>query len=63
MNRTYVIDSTPGDGIGVDVTDVAMKCVDVTAELHGFSVQWRVRGPDGEWMCAASPASSTRPLR
>ncbi len=43
MSRTYVIDSIPGDGIGVDVTDVAMKCVDAAAELHGFSVQWRVR--------------------
>ncbi len=43
MSRTYVIDSIPGDGIGVDVTDVAMKCADADAELHDFSVQWRVR--------------------
>lgn len=43
MNRTYVIDSIPGDGIGVDVTDVAMRCVDAVAELHNFTVQWRIR--------------------
>jgi len=43
MTRTYTIDSIPGDGIGVDVTDVAMECVDAVAGLHDFSVSWRVR--------------------
>jgi tartrate dehydrogenase/decarboxylase / D-malate dehydrogenase len=43
MGRTYVIDSVPGDGIGVEVTDAAMRCVDAVAEVHGFSTQWRVR--------------------
>jgi tartrate dehydrogenase/decarboxylase / D-malate dehydrogenase len=43
MSRSYVIDAIPGDGIGVDVTDVAMQCVDAVAGMHGFDVQWRVR--------------------
>ncbi|WP_324643330.1 tartrate dehydrogenase [Pseudarthrobacter sp. LT1] len=43
MTRTYTIDSIPGDGIGVDVTEVAMGCVDAVAGLHGFAVNWRVR--------------------
>jgi tartrate dehydrogenase/decarboxylase / D-malate dehydrogenase len=43
MSRSYVIDAIPGDGIGVDVTDVAMQCVDAVAGIHGFDVQWRVR--------------------
>lgn len=43
MSRSYVIDSIPGDGIGVDVTEVAMQCVDAVAERYGFSVDWRIR--------------------
>lgn len=43
MSRSYIIDSIPGDGIGVDVTDVAMQAVDAVAKLHDFSVDWRVR--------------------
>jgi tartrate dehydrogenase/decarboxylase / D-malate dehydrogenase len=43
MSRSYVIDAIPGDGIGVDVTDVAMQCVDAVAGIYGFDVQWRVR--------------------
>ena len=43
MSRSYVIDAIPGDGIGVDVTDVAMQCVDAVAGIYGFGVQWRVR--------------------
>lgn len=43
MDRTYVIDSLPGDGIGVEVTEAAMRCVDAVAVRHDFSVQWRVR--------------------
>nr|BFE46291.1 tartrate dehydrogenase [Pseudarthrobacter oxydans] len=43
MSRSYVIDAIPGDGIGVDVTDVAMQCVDAVAGVYGFGVQWRVR--------------------
>ncbi|MGO1543899.1 MAG: tartrate dehydrogenase [Gulosibacter sp.] len=45
MSAKYVIDSIPGDGIGVDVTDVAMRAVDAVAQLHDFSVDWRIR----EW--------------
>ncbi|MBT2566000.1 tartrate dehydrogenase [Arthrobacter sp. ISL-85] len=45
MTRTYTIDAIPGDGIGVDVTGVAMGCVDAVAGLHGFTVNWRLR----EW--------------
>ncbi|KAB1644899.1 tartrate dehydrogenase [Gulosibacter chungangensis] len=43
MTNKYVIDSIPGDGIGVDVTDVAMRMVDAVAELHDFSIEWRIR--------------------
>lgn len=43
MGRSYVIDAIPGDGIGVDVTDVAMQCVDAVAGIYDFDVQWRVR--------------------
>jgi tartrate dehydrogenase/decarboxylase/D-malate dehydrogenase len=43
MGRTYVIDAIPGDGIGVEVTAAAMRCVDAVAERHAFSTQWRIR--------------------
>ena len=48
MSRSYVIDSIPGDGIGVDVTDVAMQCVDAVGEIYNFGVQWRVRDWNSE---------------
>ncbi|WP_432562370.1 tartrate dehydrogenase [Kineococcus sp. SYSU DK003] len=43
MSRTYVIDTIPGDGIGVEVTDVVTRCVDDLAAAHGFTVRWRPR--------------------
>lgn len=42
MSTIYVIDAIPGDGMGVDVTDVAM-CVDAVAEPHNFAVRRRIR--------------------
>lgn len=36
--KTYEIALIPGDGIGVDVTDAAMKIVQATAKAEGFSV-------------------------
>jgi tartrate dehydrogenase/decarboxylase / D-malate dehydrogenase len=43
MGKRYVIDSVPGDGIGVDVTHAAMRCVDAVAARHDFTTEWRVR--------------------
>lgn len=43
MPTTYRIDTIPGDGIGVDVTDAAMRCVDAVGSAHGFSIDWRMR--------------------
>lgn len=43
MSNTYVIDAIPGDGIGVDVTEVAMDLVNAVAERHDFSITWRIR--------------------
>lgn len=43
MTRTYVIDAIPGDGIGVDVTEAAMTCIDAVATRNGFAVNWRMR--------------------
>ncbi|MGO3153301.1 MAG: tartrate dehydrogenase [Galactobacter sp.] len=40
---SYVIDAIPGDGIGVDVTESAVRVVNTLAETHGFSVTWRER--------------------
>lgn len=43
MTRTHVIDSIPGDGIGVDVTEAAMRCVDAAVSRHGAAIRWRMR--------------------
>ena len=43
MTSTYRIDTIPGDGIGVDVTEAAVRCVDAVGAAHGFAVDWRVR--------------------
>lgn len=43
MNRSFVIDAIPGDGIGTEVTEAAIACVDATATAHDFKVHWRIR--------------------
>ncbi|SDH63036.1 isocitrate/isopropylmalate family dehydrogenase [Agrococcus jejuensis] len=42
-HRTYVIDAIPGDGIGPEVVEPTIACVDRVASLHGFSIDWRAR--------------------
>jgi 3-isopropylmalate dehydrogenase len=37
---TYAIAHLPGDGVGPEVTGVAMRCVDAVAGRHGFAVDW-----------------------
>lgn len=36
----YNITFLPGDGIGPDVSDAAMRCTDAAAEICGFSIEW-----------------------
>ena len=41
--RSYTIDVIAGDGIGQEVTPVAVTCIDAVAARHGFRMQWRDR--------------------
>ncbi|MCU1483068.1 MAG: tartrate dehydrogenase [Subtercola sp.] len=41
--RSYTVDTIPGDGIGVEVTDATVRCVDVLAARFEFGVHWRER--------------------
>ncbi len=46
--KTHRLASSPGDGIGVDVTDAAMAVVEATARKYGFGVQ----ATRFDWSCA-----------
>ena len=39
--RTHQIAVIPGDGIGLEVTPAARRCVDTLGEAHGFRCVWR----------------------
>lgn len=45
--NTYRLAVIPGDGIGVDVTEAAMRVADTAARLHGFAIEARTF----DWSC------------
>ena len=39
--RSYVIAVLPGDGIGLEVTEPALTCLDAAAQRFGFQLEYR----------------------
>ncbi len=47
MSNRYILNSIPGDGIGLEVLPVGQRLIDAVADKCGFSIQWVERN----WSC------------
>jgi len=39
--RKYIIAVLPGDGIGLEVTPPALRCLKAVSRIFGFELEWR----------------------